>query len=341
VPRGTVKRLRVAAIESRPTYLYRGYMGCPTDDAFKPFITHWGDSSGEAVTLGGAWDIKHVLGEVPVEEDGSCAFECPADTGVYFQLLDAKGRTVQTMRSWAMLRPGETQSCQGCHENKLQAYPSSSRATAAVNVRRLESAAGLPPHPLLERLRTQGLLASPANYLGVNAARTVDPEAPTEGFSFPHLVQPILDRHCVKCHDGVGDRAKRPNLTGNWKRYRVEGGRRFSEAYVALTRGGRQTELVNWYSATGRPQMLPPYAQGSGRSGLTKMLEKGHRGVTLSDAEQRVIACWIDLGVPFGGSYSEKTTWNEDDRRIFDYHQNKRMAFAAREIEEIRKELGK
>ena len=35
---------------------------------------------------------KRVLGSVPVEADGSAYFAVPADTFVYFQLLDDKGR---------------------------------------------------------------------------------------------------------------------------------------------------------------------------------------------------------------------------------------------------------
>ena len=65
----------------------------------------------------GTWGVKRVLGEVPVAADGSVAFEAPVRTPVYFQLLDAKGRMVQTMRSWTLLQPGETASCIGCHES--------------------------------------------------------------------------------------------------------------------------------------------------------------------------------------------------------------------------------
>ena len=77
--------------------------------------------------------------------------------------------------------------------------------------------------------------------------------------------------------------------------------------------------------------MLPPYAMGSARSGIMRHLTTAHHGVRATDEERRVFACWIDLGVPFGGSYAEATRWNEEDRRIFDYQQRKRVAFADRE----------
>jgi hypothetical protein len=71
----------------------------------------------------GAWDVKHVLGEVDVEEDGSCLFKVPARQAVFFHLLDGEGKCVQSMRSWATLQPGEYFGCIGCHEPKRGALP--------------------------------------------------------------------------------------------------------------------------------------------------------------------------------------------------------------------------
>ena len=77
--------------------------------------------------------------------------------------------------------------------------------------------------------------------------------------------------------------------------------------------------------------MLPPCAMGSTRSGVMRHLASEHHGVQTTEEERRVFACWIDLGVPFGGSYAEATRWSEEDRRIFEYQQRKRMDFAERE----------
>ena len=338
VARGTVRTLRVCAVENRPMFLYGGSMYAPHDSAYDSFIPYRGDNSGEGVAVrGGTWDVKHVLGEVAVADDGSCAFEVPACNPVYFQLLDAEGRCVQTMRSWATLMPGEFNSCVGCHEDKRDAPPGSAVRPQAVQ--RLAPAPGQPAHPLLARLDAGGRTSDVGTFLGVNAARSVDPDAPVEGFSFRRLVQPILDRHCVRCHDGGASCAGRPNLTAKVvadPRQPSGGGmedahRAFTESYWALTRQGRQTPLLNWYSSTGRSAMLPPYAMGSARSGIMRHLTTAHHGVRATDEERRVFACWIDLGVPFGGSYAEATRWNEEDRRIFDYQQRKRVAFADRE----------
>ena len=338
VTRGTVKTLRVCAIEHRPMFLHNGSMYAPHDECFNAFIPYYGDNSGEGVAVsGGTWDVKHVLGEVDVAADGSCAFVAPACNPVYFQLLDAEGRCVQTMRSWATLMPGEFNSCIGCHEEKRDA-PSAAAPPRTLPVQRLRPAPGQGAHPLLARLDAGGRRACAANMLGVNAARSADPEAPTEGFSFRRLVQPILDRRCVRCHDGSNP--DRPNLTAKVvadPRQRAGGKnpiyahRAFTESYWALTRQGRQTPFVNWYSSTGCSTMLPPCAMGSTRSGVMRHLASEHHGVQTTEEERRVFACWIDLGVPFGGSYAEATRWSEEDRRIFEYQQRKRMDFAERE----------
>ena len=335
---GTVKRLRVVAVESRPTYTYSCALRWNCTDRFKPFIAYDGDHSGEALNAAGAWDVKHVFGEVDVAADGSCTFRCPANNPVYFQLLDARGRTVQTMRSWTHLRAGERLSCIGCHENKLHAAAPKPLFREGVTVQELRPAAGQPAHPLLARLKAKGgLLASADNLLGVHGARSTDPEARTEGFSYRQIVQPILDRSCVKCHDGAAGREKRPNLTGREaKGFLTPAHRRFSESYKALTGGGRQTDFSSWYSSGGICEPLPPYAQGSSVSKLMDYLEPSHHGVRVTDDEKRAIACWLDLGVPFGGSYPEATIWTDDDRKVYDYHQVKRLKLAEREIEELK-----
>ena len=90
---------------------------------------------------GMAWDDfnnKRILGTVPVEPDGSVYFRVPADTFVYFQLLDAEGRMVQSMRSGTIARPGETTGCVGCHEGRRTALPAE----------RLPSAMRRPPRSL-------------------------------------------------------------------------------------------------------------------------------------------------------------------------------------------------
>jgi len=295
------------------------------------------DGRGETVSAIGTWDVKHVLGEADVAPDGSCTFECPANNAVYFQLLDSLGRCVQTMRSWTMVAPGEESACVGCHEDKMQVYPAD-KGIASSKVQRLHPAAGQPPHPLLARLDKENMLASATNYLGVDAPRSSDPNAPTEGFSFVQRIQPILSAHCVKCHDGTEKCKWRPDLTAAWDPSFKDGSaRKYSKAYRSLTSGGAQTARLNWYSNVGRSEMLPPCAQGSTQSKIMEHFEPAHHGVKVSDAEKRLFACWIDLAIPFAGSYAEQTVWTAEDRNIFEYHQSKRAVFAEEEIRAIKK----
>ena len=69
-------------------------------------------------------------------------------------------------------------------------------------------------------------------------------------------------------------------------------------------------------------------------------LKKGHHGAALTDAELRLLACWIDLAVPFCGSYVEHHDWNDWYIQRFRYTCNKRAAFAWQELNDVRREYG-
>jgi len=102
IPRGTVKNLRVFTYE----FSYRqmgGLLG--------------------SIGMDGPWDIRRVMGTVPVESDGSALFRVPANTPVAVQPLDAEGKAIQLMRSWFTAMPGEVVSCVGCHERQNSGTP--------------------------------------------------------------------------------------------------------------------------------------------------------------------------------------------------------------------------
>ncbi|MCZ7635858.1 MAG: hypothetical protein M5U12_07315 [Verrucomicrobia bacterium] len=150
VPRGTVKRLRVVALEFRAAGIGNNGSSGPGGGAL---------ISTPVAVGNGTWDVKVVLGETPIQTDGSASFAVPARTPVYFQAIDANGHAVQTMRSWSTLQPGEVQSCVGCHEHKNSApqpgvFPDRRHAGCATRARAfLRSAQGLqlpqgnPAHP--------------------------------------------------------------------------------------------------------------------------------------------------------------------------------------------------
>lgn len=61
------------------------------------------------------FEMQQILGYVPVEPDGSIAFEAPADVPFGISVVDRYGRALQTHTSWIQGRPGEAVFCNGCH----------------------------------------------------------------------------------------------------------------------------------------------------------------------------------------------------------------------------------
>ena len=152
-----------------------------------------------ASSYDGGWDVKRILGTVPVNPDGSAFFEVPANTPIFVQPLDADGKALQTMRSWFTVMPGETLSCVGCHEPQNAVAP--------------------PAYGLAGRSKP----ASIQPWYG--AAR---------GFGFDQEVQPVLDRRCAGCHNGQArpDGRTLPDLRAKALHPGFTG--RYSPAYTAL-----------------------------------------------------------------------------------------------------------
>jgi hypothetical protein len=66
---------------------------------------------------------RAVLGEAPVEEDGSFFVNVPGNTPFSIELLDANGDVVTAMRAWAWVRSGGQRGCIGCHADPELAPP--------------------------------------------------------------------------------------------------------------------------------------------------------------------------------------------------------------------------
>jgi len=287
-----------------------------------------GDSQiSTPVSIGnGSWDVKRVLGEATIHEDGSSWFAVPARTPVYFQALDERGYALQTMRSWSTLQPGERASCAGCHEAKCAAPGAGRRRRPSWQDRR----------------------PSARPRLG-------------SSFSFIRDVQPILDRSCTSATASAGrspggapgpgkpsggespDRPRRSASSPRRPPRRSRAGRG-ANAYLALLaprpralygyppaiEGDPEGRLVRWVAAQSPPPMLVPCSTGAVRSPLMKLLEDGHRGARLSPEEMRTIACWIDLAVPYCGDYEEANVWSEEGKAKYRHFLEKR-----RRMEEI------
>jgi len=300
IPRGTVKKLRVVGLEFRAAGVGSNRNGGPAGGALV---------STPVSIQNGTWDVKVVLGETPVHEDGSAQFEVPARTPLYFQMIDADGHVVQSMRSWSTLQPGETLSCLGCHEDKNAAGSTVYRSTTAMQ----------------------------------SQAKPLTPfHGPPRGFSFPKEIQPILDKHCIKCHDDRSKTGPTGNVPADKKAFSLlsaadkpRDGRLFSDAYVNLTQGGKPNRMVNWLNVQSIPPMLPPYHAGSAKSELMTLLREDHYDVKLSRPELEKIACWIDLLVPYCGDYMEANAWGEKGEAKYTHFQQKREAMEEIERENI------
>ncbi len=56
-----------------------------------------------------------LLGQTPVEGDGSFYIQVPGDRPLRMELTDAAGQTVRSERGWFWMRKGEQRICVGCH----------------------------------------------------------------------------------------------------------------------------------------------------------------------------------------------------------------------------------
>jgi len=131
-------------------------------------------------------------------------------------------------------------------------------------------------------------------------------------FDFPRDIQPILDEHCLDCHD-YDKREGGVILSG-------DRGPIFSHSYYTLTALG--------YVSDGRDRMqtnLPPRSIGTSASPLMKMLDGSHYQARLTPHEQDMIRYWIESAAPYPGTYAAlgtgmiggfpKSQLNTDDRR--------------------------
>jgi formylglycine-generating enzyme required for sulfatase activity len=266
VPRGTVKQLRLFTYH----FAYHG-MGGQTN----------------RVGLDGPWDIKRIIGTVPVEADGSAYFRVPANTPISVQPLDGDGQAIQLMRSWMTAMPGETLSCGGCHDPQNSTPPTS---------------------------KCLALSKPPA---------AITPwHGPTRGFSFVREVQPVLDRLCVGCHDGSAEpgRSALPDLRAAPPVHPQAGnagynnGTQFTPSYLALR------SYVRGHTIESDMHLLTPCEFSADTTELIQILRAGHHGVTPNAEDWDRLTTWIDLNTPAHGTWTEivgagKVSAQRDRRR--------------------------
>jgi hypothetical protein len=207
-------------------------------------------------------NARAVLGTVPVESDGSVYFEVPAGKAIYFQALDERAMAVQSMRSATYAHAGESLSCQGCHERKHES-PLRPQAT-----------------PLALRKPPQKIKPDVSG---------------SNPFNYPRLVQSVLDRNCVACHQ----EKKAIDLSG-----KLDG--QFTKSYNSLAeKYGFYFHVTNGSINTGVHGGSRTIAGkfGARAAPLLKYLGPEHYGLELSKEDFHRMTLWLDCNSEFLGAY--------------------------------------
>ncbi len=234
------------------------------------------------VSAGATYAPKKVWGLAKVESDGSARFMVPARKPVYFLPLDENGMAVQRMRTFTHFMPGEKQGCVGCHADRNYVVDNNRSFPLA--------------------------MAREAEELEI-------PEWSLNGFSYARQVQPILNKHCVQCHD-----RKKPagglELTGDKTDF-------FNVSYENLVRRGTPAEdfimggtqepfnskYTSWIPTYNGQEAnilrIEPGEWGAKASLLAGIIESSHPGpkgkarIDLSETEKLIVYMWMDLNVPY------------------------------------------
>ena len=273
IPRGTVKKLRLFSYH----YNYHKTGGHSS--------TGWIREKGATYEdrVESSWDVKRPLGTVEIEQDGSCCFEMPCNVPISLQPIDEKGRAVQLMRSWIVGMPGERVSCTGCHEDNRSS------------------------------VHTKQTIADKKYFAGhIQKIKPLDADG-VRPWGFAAEVYPVVQKRCLSCH---GDPATAPVAKAD------QGGakeRKTAEGFLVHALSGKRLVMNTPQNAY---RMLHPYIRRPGpeseeallpqmdyhasTSPLVQMLEKGHKGVTLTQAEWLKFYEWIDLNAPYHGKWSPK-----------------------------------
>ncbi len=219
----------------------------------------------DGISLWGTFTLTRILGTVPVEADGSAHFEAPASRSLFFVALDQHDLSVQNMQSFVTLQPGETTSCVGCHESRINAP---------------ENRAHGPPLAMRRRpSHIQPLAGIP------------------EIVDFRRHVQPILDTHCIECHHA--ERAE-GNLRLDANRSQPSHGRgQLLSSYAALV--NRLGEVADGRNAHGN---RPPRTMGSSGSKFLSRFDGSHQEVRASPEQMAIIRLWLDSGAAANGTYA-------------------------------------
>lgn len=162
--------------------------GTPTEDALKQavavrIIEGFSSESAPNVTMFGLTMAEGaaVLGEAPVQPDGSWRAKVPPFIPMHLQPVDEFDMAIRSQTLWMQGLPGESRICGGCHESRTA-----------------------PNNPTMQQLPLAA--ATPSTFMDPIAARTEYPwqvNAQYPGTLAPTSleVQSIFRSKCVSCHN--------------------------------------------------------------------------------------------------------------------------------------------
>jgi mono/diheme cytochrome c family protein len=196
---------------------------------------------------------KFVMGTVPVEADGSAYFRVPSGVTLFLQALDEDGMAAQTMRSAIYLQPGQQFACIGCHEQRITAPPNTASAAMFREPSKIE----------------------------------VGPQG-SWPFDYQVLVQPVLDRQCVSCHQPGKEGAK-------WD----------------LTPGKSHETLTSYGTPSLRDRVTQDYKEGRSVAGrcaartspLWPVIDANHYDVKIAGEDRQRLITWMDAYGQVRGSF--------------------------------------
>ena len=257
------------------------------------------------VSCGATYAAKKVWGLADVAEDGSAAFEVPAEVPIYFLALDGEGRTIQRMRTFTHLMPGEVQGCVGCHADRNYAVARGRQSAVPSLVQSLQP-----------------------------------PAWGVKGFSYREVVQGVFDRNCTSCHnareqaggiDLSGDMTDFFNVsydvlcrTGtqgqwNWNRHGSPSG----PEYDSVRGMSPYVEWIWTINGAGHNTLeIAPRRWGSPASKLAEIIRTGHPDqhgnprVDVPDEDRRRVYLWMDLNIPYYGTSSSNHKAQLGSRRM-------------------------
>jgi hypothetical protein len=230
----------------------------------------------------GPYLARRLVGEAPVEADGSFNVEVPADTPLLVQTLDERGLALANC-GWVWVKPKEKRGCIGCHEDPER----------------------VPENEYVLALRRP-------------STRLVLPPDQRRSVSFRQDIAPILQKHCATadCHGGKDTPLRLPLAA------HPPNERDLDAAYAALLTPARgktkaiaewpqpgkyvdagraRTSWLVWQLVggnTSRPWDQEPQPARAKAAKVTPMPPPG-KAEPLDAEELRTIIQWIDLGAQY------------------------------------------